>query len=454
MTTDPTEKEAALFGYHKETRRSRVEEQYPDWVRNNRLGAADMARLRESASRLEHRPLMSVIIPLRDPEPRLLERTLDTVLGQAYPEWELRCAGGSETLFRHGLLDDRIKSGGEDPNAALSASGGEFVVVVRPGDELAPDTLFEVARLLQKRPGADVIYADSDSIGSSGGRFAPRFKPAFSPDFLLSRNYVSDPCFFRRELAEKVGGFREEFGEDVGYDLLLRITEATEEVHHVPRVLYYRRGFEEERRETARRAVSEAVERRGVKGVVEDGLAPGSFRARVEVEGEPRVSIIIPTRDNHALLRRCVESVERMTNYTNYEVIIVDNDSVDEETVEYLSSTPHRVIPFREEFNYSRINNVAVAHADGEYVLLLNDDTGVVSEGWIEAMLAHSQRPEVGAVGARLLYPDGRIQHAGVVVGAGSPRGFRASPTRRTSTMTRALRATWAWRGAFATTAR
>jgi GT2 family glycosyltransferase len=170
-----------------------------------------------------------------------------------------------------------------------------------------------------------------------------------------------------------------------------------------------------------RRALSDALERRGLEGSVEDGYLPDRFRIRLKIKGSPKVSIIIPTRDNVSYLRRCLESLERLTTYRDYELLIIDNNSRYAETMEYLDSVSHRVIPFREPFNYSRINNFAVSHAEGDYVLLLNDDTEVISGGWLEAMLEPAQRPEVGAVGARLLYPDGRIQHAGVIVGVGSP---------------------------------
>jgi GT2 family glycosyltransferase len=174
-------------------------------------------------------------------------------------------------------------------------------------------------------------------------------------------------------------------------------------------------------RERTRRALSDALERQGLEGSVEDGLLSDRFRVRFRIKGEPKVSIIIPTRDNASYLKRCLASLERMTAYRNYELLIIDNNSRYLETLEYFDSITHRVIPFREPFNYSRINNFAVSHAEGEYVLLLNDDTEVISGGWLEAMLEPAQRPEVGGVGARLLYPDGRIQHAGVILGVGSP---------------------------------
>jgi GT2 family glycosyltransferase len=426
-------------------RRCYVRDQYPAMVRNNRLRASDLVRLRDEVSSFKYMPLISVLLPILHTEREWLERGLDSMIDQIYPGWELCvCADGSvekqvrEILDRYERLDGRIKiaypkvtSISGLSNAGLSLGRGEFTGYIGTGDELAPDALFEVVKLLQEHPETNLVYSDVDEIDEKGNRSNPHFKPGWSPDLVLSTNYVSDLSVYRRSLLDEIGGFREGFDGCEGYDLVLRATEQTDKIRHVPKVLYHRRtaaglhaspnGDKGRTRERARRALSEALQRRGFEGSVEDGYLPDRFRARLKIKGEPRVSIIIPTRDNVSFLKRCIESVERLTTYRNYELLIIDNDSSDQETLEYLASIPHCVIPFREPFNYSRINNFAVSQAEGEYILLLNDDTEVISSGWLEAMLEHAQRPEVGAVGAKLIYPDGRIQHAGVIVGAGSP---------------------------------
>jgi GT2 family glycosyltransferase len=402
-------------------------------------------RLRDKASNFGHRPLVSVLLPVFNPERERLKCGLDSLMGQVYPEWELCvCSGGSikeragEILDSYGRLDERIKVRYLDANTtvsgaldtALSLACGEFVGLLALGDELAPDALFEVVKLLQEHPKADLVYSDVDEVDVKGNRSNPYFKPGWSPDLLLSENYVSDLSVYRKSFLMDVGGFKEGFDGCQDYDLVLRATERTDAIHHVSKVLYHRAapgplasfGDDKSRvRDRTRRALSEALERRGLEGSVEDGYLPNRFRAKLKIKGEPKVSIIIPTRDNVPFLKRCIESVERLTTYRNYELLIVDNNSRDQETVEYLTSIHHRVIPFREPFNYSKINNFAVSKAEGEYILFLNDDTEPISGEWLEAMLEHAQRPEVGAVGARLIYPDGRIQHAGVVLGAGSP---------------------------------
>jgi GT2 family glycosyltransferase len=445
---EPVEEPTQPGGYVKGVRRSYVKEQYPALVRNNRLGATGLAHLRDEASNFGFRPLVSIILPVSGPERRWLERTLDSLMGQVYPSWELRVCGDGSTperardvLSRYERMDGRIKVTYLEQNASISRSlnmslslaEGEFAASLGHGDELPPDALFEMVKLLQEHPGADLVYSDADEIDEEGNRVDPRFKPGWSPDLLLSTNYISHLSVYRKSLLQEVGGFREEFDGCQGYDLVLRATERTDEIRHVPKVLYHRRaatdssaspgGRESHIRDGARRALSEALERRGIEGSVEDGLLPDSLRVRRRIEGEPKISIIIPTRDNVSLLKNCIESIERLTTYRNYEILIVDNDSADPATVEYLGSTPHQVIPFGEEFNYSRINNFGVSQAEGEYVLLLNDDTEVISGEWLHAMLEHAQRPEVGAVGARLLYPDGRVQHAGVLIGVGDTWG-------------------------------
>ncbi len=431
--------------YVKDLRSLCLDEQYPTWVKNNRLRSADLTRLRHEAAGFDYNPLFSLLLMVQGSSQNLLRRTLDSVMSQVYPFWELCVCAASpdidtkDTLSLYGRLDEKIRV--EYPNGkegrartnnhALSLASGEFVVSLGEEDELSPDALFEIARLLQKHRDAGVIYSDQDEVDAAGTRSHPQFKPDWSPNLLLSNNYVSRPCFYRRNLLEELGGWRESFEGAEDHDLILRATERTSKIYHVPKILCHQRETfrpahpspENEVRKPARRALSEALARRGSRGIVEDGLIEGSFRVRFEIEGDPKVSIIIPTRDNLPMLQSCVQSIERHTSYKDYELLIVDNGSEDPATVEYLDSVPHRVVQFREPFNFSRLNNLAVSEAGGEYVLFLNDDTQVLSGGWLEAMLSHAQRPEIGAVGAKLLYPGGRVQHAGVLVGVGNPWG-------------------------------
>lgn len=424
----------------------RVNEQYPAWLRNNRLRASDMKRLRAEQARFGYRPLVSVVLPVYDPEERWLELALDSVLSQVYPRWELCvCDDAStrehvrEVLARYERLDDRIKvrhleqnrgiSGAS--NEALSLAAGEFVTLLDHDDELEPDALFEVVRLLQEHPEADLIYTDEDKMDEEGNRSAPHFKPGWSPDLLLCHNYITHLSVFRESILTEIGGFREGTEGSQDYDLILRFTERTDDIHHIHKVLYHWRmvegstalssegkGYTHER---SRRVLAEALQRRGLKGSVEDGHGRNFFRVKLDIDGFPKVSIVIPTRDNLSLLKNCIESIERLTSYRNYEILIVDNDSTDPQTLKYLSSTPHQVLRYEGEFSHSGANNLAASRAGGEYLLFLNDDTEVISGEWLEAMLRHAQRPDVGAVGAKLLYSNDRIQHAGLFTGVGGP---------------------------------
>lgn len=427
-------------------RHSFIEGQYSVWARHDLPRPSDLRGLRHEAESFSYKPLISVVVPVYNPEPRWLEDMLDSVILQVYPNWELCVHDDASTeehvrgiLERYRRVDRRIKvtcgqeNAGicEASNAALSNATGEFVALLDHDDELTPDALFEVVRLLQGHPGADLIYSDEDMMDEAGNRFGPRFKPDWSPEMLLALNYVIHLSVYRMSLLGEIGGFRPGFEGSQDYDLVLRFTEKTDKVFHIPKVLYHWKAVrgsvaadveaKPQTHERTRRALQEALERRGLRGSVEDEFYHSVFRARLEIIGSPLVSVIIPTKDNLALLKSCVESIERHTDYESYEILIVDNDSQDPATLEYLRSLPYRVLSFVEGFNYSRINNFAVSRARGEYVLFLNDDTEIISGGWMGAMLEHAQRPRIGAVGAMLRYPDGRIQHAGVILGAGSP---------------------------------
>lgn len=430
----------------RETRRNYVNLQYSAWARNNTPHASDLRRMRREAENFSYSPLISVVMPVYEPKEEWLRWALDSVLGQVYPHWELCiCDDSSESehvgsvLGLYGRLDERIKVRRLEhnrgisaaSNAALEIASGEFFALLDHDDELPAEAFFEVAKLLQEHPEADLVYSDVDKLNAEGNRIGPNFKPGWSPDLLLSSNYISHLGVFRKSISDEIGGFRSAFDGCQDYDLTLRFTEQTNSVFHVPKVLYHWRMVEGSValssanksyiRETAHKALLEALERRGIRGTVEDGLLPNRFRVRPEITGAPLVSVIVPTRDNPARLKACIESIERRTAYESYEILIVDNGSKEPETVEYLAATPHNVIPFEGEFNFSKVNNLAANHAAGEYLLFLNDDTEVISTDWMQALLEPAQRREIGAVGARLLYPDGRIQHAGVLTGAGHP---------------------------------
>jgi GT2 family glycosyltransferase len=294
-------------------------------------------------------------------------------------------------------------------------------------DVLKPHALAQVVRLLNADPSLDLIYTDEDQLTVDGLLFGPHPKPDWSPDQLMAHNYMNHLTVVKRELLEQVGGLRSTMDGSQDHDLLLRLTEITDRIGHIPEPLYTGRARQDSTAtpvevdpyvlEASRRAISEALVRRGYEGKVSDTSVPGCFRANYEIPGRPRVSIIIPTRDRIALLERCVDSILDRSSYTNYEIVIVDNDSRDGETLEYLADFPGRVIRYPFQFNYARIMNLAARTVACDAFLFMNNDTEVINPDWIEALLEHAMRPEVGAVGGRLYYPGGTPQHEGIMVG-------------------------------------
>lgn len=420
-----------------------LDQQYQAWLEQHRLTPSHVKAIREEIEAFQYRPTISVLMPVFDTPETWLRAAIDSVRLQLYPGWELCVVDDGSTarhirpvLEEYPMVDDRVRVRLLDQNEgicgasnhALALASGEFVAPADHDDVLAPDALFEVVRCLNRDPGLDFIYTDRDVKEAGGRRIGPFFKPDWSPDLLLSMNYVTHFSTFRRHLVERVGGFRKGFEGAQDYDLVLRVTETTDRIGHIPRPLYswgqapasvaFRPGAKPYAHDAGKRALEDALVRRGIRGEVLDGLgAPYRYRVRREIAGHPLVSILIPTKDNARLLRRCIESLERRTAYRDVEILVIDNGSEDPRTLAYLRRLRHRVLPFPHPFNFARMNNAGAAQARGDHLLFLNDDTRAIEPGWLDAMLEHSQRREVGAVGAKLLFPNGTIQHAGVVVG-------------------------------------
>jgi len=424
----------------------KIDEQYQIWLRNSQLTGEIARKMREGIAGFRYTPNISLLMPICDTGREWVEKAIDSLIQQVYPNWELCVAvGESETKHVGKILEEyqtkniplKVANPGVSAdiaavlNAGLSLTTGEFIGFLYPDDELSPNAIYEVVEVLNKDSRADLIYTDEDQKDLNGRRVEPFFKPDWSPDLFLSMNYLGRLNVVRKSLLSEVGGFRSGFGGSEEYDLLLRVTEKTNKIVHIAKPLYSRRRIprsgvpekEAYNRESARKALQHALKRRQVKGQVLDGYG-GHYRVKYDISGRPLITIIVPTRDRVSLLKRCIESIESKTTYENYEIIVVDNNSTDRDTLRYLDRSKHRVLRFDESYNFSRINNFAVRNAKGEHLLFLNNDTEVIEPAWLEAMLEHSQRPEVGVVGALLLYPrnhptsrEGTIQHAGIVLG-------------------------------------
>lgn len=421
---------------------------YRRWRRRNAPSAERLEAMKREAARLAHRPLISVIVPVYNTDPALLRRAVQSVEAQVYPEWELCIADdGStgegikaelESLAERGgrikvrLLDKNVGIAAAS-NAAVELAEGEFVALLDHDDEISPDALFEAAKLLNQHPDTDMIYSDEDKLDERGRHVEAFLKPDWSPELLLSNMYTCHLGVYRKSLVDDIGRFREGFEGAQDYDLLLRLTEKTQKIRHIPKVLYHWRRIEgstsveystsaggKSAAAASMKALEQALDRRKIAGKVEAGLFPGSFRVRPDIPAEALVSIIIPTRDALGHLRKCIESIELKTTFENREIIVVDNRSVENETLDYLSEMTAagrvRVVRYDEEFNFSAMNNLAAENARGDYLLFLNNDTRVIEPGWLEAMIEPLQLPGVAVVGAKLLYPDDTVQHAGVVL--------------------------------------
>lgn len=343
--------------------------------------------------------------------------TVDSLTAQTYPQWELRPLGPG-VLHKDDLSADRRVTG----EPASGTSGG-LVALVEGGGVLRPPALAEMAAAFREDPWMTARYCDEDSVGPDGG-VDPFFKPQWSPDLMGSFNYVGGFSVYRAEVFERETADLVKSPLSANYALMMSagrqgaVGRLAEPLYRAPPAVA---ESLEERTASEREVLAEALRRAQARGGprawVEDGLVEGHHRARYEIEGEPLVSIVIPTRDRGELLRSCIASIEEKTSYERWEVLVVDNDSREPETLEYLATFGHRVVPHAGEFNFPEIVNAGAAEAAGDYVLLLNNDTEVISEDWIEAMLEHAQRPEIGAVGARLFLPDGGVQHEGIMLG-------------------------------------
>jgi glycosyltransferase involved in cell wall biosynthesis len=439
---------------------------YANWVaRHDTLTTERMEGLRERAERLgAGGPLVSILLPVYQTPERWLRRCIESVMAQAYPRWQLCIVDDASPDAR--VIEVAREYAGRDPrievrrrevnghiseasNSALAIAVGDYVALLDHDDELRPHALLEVAEAVVADASIGLVYSDEDKLDAEGRRFDPYFKPDFDPDLLRSQNYICHFTAIRADLVRAVGGFRTGFEGSQDHDLILRCTEGLlpAQVRHIPKVLYHWRAIpgstaltrdaKDYASSAGARAVGEHLARRH-PGATAEELAHGHYRVRWPLPlPPPKVTLVIPTRDNVGLLRVCIESILARTSYPSYEIVVVDNQSSEADALAYLAQLERRegvrVLHYDAPFNFSAINNLAVRESDGDVIGLINNDIEVISEDWLEEMVSHALRPDVGAVGAMLFYPNDTIQHAGVVLGvlgvaahlyAGMPRGY------------------------------
>ncbi len=408
---------------------------------------------------LSRLPTISILVPVYNVELVWLKQAVDSVKCQSYPHWQLCIvddASSDKTLTNwiRSLPDcgERIvvelstenKGIGKTSNQALAMATGEFIGLLDHDDLLAKDALLLVAEELQANPNTRVVYSDKDKISINGERHSPFFKPAFSPTLLQSQNYIGHFVVAERELIESVDGFRSDFDGAQDYDLLLRLTSEGNDILHIPKVLYHWRAipgstassFSEKcyAADAGRKALQSSFDSQNLNVTVKSATRPGAYHSLTEITGEPKVSIILPFKDQPVVLEKCLSSVFEETRWQNLEIIAINNNSAEAQTTKLIErwqqkSNRVRFIEYIDVFNYSKICNFGANQTDGDYLVLLNSDIEITSSGWIETLLGFAQQDSIGAVGCRLWYPDGKIQHAGIVVGidegAGHPyKGF------------------------------
>ena len=448
---------------------------YDKWYEKHAITEEQRKAQKVDVMTWKEHPLVSICVPLYNTPESYFCEMIDSVIAQTYPNWQLCLADGSpdeklravikakyateeRICYRH--LEENLGIA-ENTNKAFEMATGEWISLLDHDDILPPEALYETlvaakvargkASLVKWRPSEgeiEAVYSDEDKISEDlKEHFDPHFKPDYNIDLLRTNNYITHLFTVKREIVERVGGFISKYNGAQDFDFIFRCTDAAKGVAHVPRILYHWRtsaGSTAENPaskmyayEAGKLAIEDHLKAKGLEGEVSFTRNLGFYRVKYKLKSQELISIIIPNKDQSEMLRKCMEAVEKST-YSNYEVIVVENNSTEQDTFVYYENLTGRpydkdvvlegkmpngnrvcVVTWKDIFNYSAINNFGAGYAKGSYLLLLNNDVEIISEGWLEEMLSHCQREDVGAVGCKLLYPDGTIQHAGVGIGLG-----------------------------------
>ena len=449
---------------------------YGGWIKYNEPKDADLKKQMKVEFKIA--PKISVIVPMYNTKEKFFKDLVNCMINQTYSNWELCLADGSpkqnENLKKYIEQDERIKYKflnenkgiAGNTNAAIEMATGDYIALLDHDDILADYALYEVVYAINKFPNSEFLYSDEDKIDENDNRYDAYFKPDFAPDTLRCQNYICHFSIFKKELMDELEGFRADYDGAQDYDIFLRMSELAkpENITHIPKILYHWRVHSESTAklnsnaknyafEAGKKAIEDHLKRVGLDGTVTEGCIEGIYRVDYKVIGNPKVSIVIPNKDGKDILKVCVDSVLEKTTYSNYEIIVVENNSISEEIYEYykeiIKNEKVRVVNYntgkeikdenecsleftnknRREvkpgFNYSAIINFGVKFAEGEYSIQLNNDTELMTPNWLELMVGFCQREDVGAVGVKLYFPDETIQHAGIIVGIGGIAGNR-----------------------------
>lgn len=418
-------------------------ENYKIWIKNNEPDDKEIEEQRNY--KFEYEPKISIIVPMYNTKEKYLKELIDSIINQTYKNWELCLSDGSDEkkdyVERLVNVDERIKYKflnankgiSENSNEALKLATGDYIALLDHDDILPAFSLFEVVKTINTDKEAEFIYTDEDKLlEEKENRMGPHFKQDYAPDTFMSYNYICHFSIFKKNLMERIGGFRKEFDGSQDYDIIFRATEQANRIIHIPKILYHWRINENSvalsaeakpyAYEAAKKAIKAHLNRIGLKANVEDTRIIGLYKVNYEIVGTPKVSIIILNKDHKKDLKRCIDSILEKTTYKNYEIIIVENNSKTKEIFKYYKELEKnekiKIVEYKEQgFNYSRLNNFGVKNATGDYIVLLNNDTEIITKDWIETMVGNCQRKDVGIVGAKLLYENDTVQHVGVVLG-------------------------------------
>ena len=426
---------------------------YGGWIRYNEPNDADLKL--QMKKRFSIEPKISVVVPMYNTKEKFFKDLIKCMINQTYANWELCLADGSpkqnenfkkyiekDTRIKYKYLDGNKGIAGNS-NSAIEMATGDYIALLDHDDILSDYALYEVVNYINKWPNAEFLYSDEDKIDENDNRYDAYFKPDFAPDTLRCQNYICHFSIFKKELMDKLGGFKSDYDGAQDYDIFLRMSETANHnnIKHIPKILYHWRVHNESTAklnshaknyafEAGKRAIEDHLKRVGLEGTVSEGCIEGIYRIDYKVIGEPKISIVIPNKDGKDILSVCIKSILEKTTYKNYEIIIVENNSITEEIFEYYKQIEKedkiKVVNYPNKgFNYSAIINFGVRNSDGEYIVQLNNDTELITPNWLELMLGFCQRKDVGGVGVKLYFPDETIQHAGIIVGIGGIAGNR-----------------------------
>lgn len=415
------------------------------WVKENDPTNEELEE--QKKYKFAYNPKISIVVPMYNTKERYFQELVDSINNQTYTNWEL-CLGdgsvekaefieriiGDNSKIKYKFLDENKGISGNS-NAALELATGDYISLLDHDDILPLFSLFEIVKTINEDKDAEFIYTDEDKLMEyKDNRLGPHFKPGYGPDTLRSYNYICHFSIFKKSLMDRLVGFNSEFDGSQDYDLVLRATEQANRIIHISKILYHWRMNEDSvalnssakpyAYEAAKRAITASLKRQNIEAEVSHSKIMGLYKITYKIIGNPKVSIIIPNKDNTKYLKQCINSIEKST-YSNYEILIIENNSEEEKIFDYYDTLKGnekiKVLKYvcgeDETFNYSKLNNFGVEKSTGEYIILLNNDIEILTKNWIEELLGTCQRKDVGAVGGKLIYPNNKIQHAGVVLG-------------------------------------